>query len=231
LDRTAITVYPRKHREIKMNKAMRRSLSGLAFSTIAALAIGSAHAQAVTDEWASVKAPTEVPELKAVTLDAKKTALLVMDFNKNNCIPSQRPRCATALPKIQKILAQARAKGMMVVFTITTRMKQNDIASDVLPKAGERVLVAPVDKFTDNDLAKTLKNKGIDTVITAGTSANGAVLFTAAGAVLRGFKVVAPVDAMPADGAYQEQFVVWELAHAPTVSAGVTLTKLDMIKF
>ena len=124
-----------------------------------------------------------------------------------------------------------RSKGMVVVHTITTRMKQDDISADVLPKAGEHVLTAPVDKFTDNDLAQTLREKGIDTVITCGTSANGAVLFTAAGAVLRGFKVIAPVDAMPADGAYQEQFVVWELANAPTVSAGVTLTKLDMIKF
>lgn len=214
-----------------MNWTMHRSLLGLAFSAIASLAIASAHAQAVTDEWASVKAPTTAPELKSVTVDPKKTVLMVMDFNKNNCIPTQRPRCATALPKIQKILTEARAKGMMVVYTITTRMKKDDIAASVLPKEGERLLVAPVDKFTGNDLAKTLKDKGIDTVITAGTSANGAVLFTAAGAVLRGFKVIAPVDAMPADGAYQEQFVVWELAHAPTVSAGVTLTKLDMIKF
>jgi nicotinamidase-related amidase len=218
-----------------MNTSFNRFLRNLTFASAAlaltAHAMPAARAQAVTDEWASVKAPDKVPELKAVTLDPKKTALLVMDFNKNNCIPAQRPRCATALPKVQKILAAARAKGMVVVHTITTRMKPDDIAKDVLPKSGERVLIGPVDKFTDNDLAKTLKDKGIDTVITAGTSANGAVLFTAAGAVLRGFKVVAPVDAMPADGAYQEQFVVWELANAPTVSAGVTLTKLDMIKF
>jgi nicotinamidase-related amidase len=218
-----------------MNTILSRFLRNVTFAgtalVLATFTIPATRAQAVTDEWASVKAPDKVPELKAVTLDPKKTALLVMDFNKNNCIPAQRPRCATALPKVQKILAAARAKGMVVVHTITTRMKPDDIAKDVLPKSGERVLIGPVDKFTDNDLAKTLKDKGIDTVITAGTSANGAVLFTAAGAVLRGFKVVAPVDAMPADGAYQEQFVVWELANAPTVSAGVTLTKLDMIKF
>lgn len=218
-----------------MNKAMRRALLGMAFSTIAigsaAFAIGGAHAQAVTDEWATVKPPAEAPALKAVTLDPKKTVLLVMDFNKKNCVPEHRARCATALPKVEKILGEARAKGMLVVHTITTRMKKDDIAKDVSPKPGERILAAPVDKFTGNDLAKTLKDKGIDTVITTGTSANGAVLFTAAGAVLRGFKVITPVDAMPADGGYQEQFVVWELAHAPTVSAGVTLTKIDMIKF
>lgn len=218
-----------------MNVLSRRFLRGFVFAgatlALTVTVASIARAQAVTDEWATVKPPASAPELKPVTLDPKKTALLVMDFNKNNCVIEQRPRCATALPKIQKILAAARAKGMVVVHTITTRMKPDDIAKDVLPKEGERIIVAPVDKFTDNDLAKTLKEKGIDTVITAGTSANGAVLFTAAGAVLRGFKVVAPVDAMPADGAYQEQFVVWELANAPTVSAGVTLTKLDMIKF
>jgi nicotinamidase-related amidase len=213
----------------------RRSIRGLTYAGIAAALIaamhGSAHAQAVTDEWSSVKAPSAPPALKAVKLDPKKTALIVMDFNKNNCVPEKRARCATALPKVQKLLAEARAKGVTVVHTITTRMKRDDIAKDVSPKAGERVLGAPVDKFTGNDLAKTFKDKGIDTVITVGTSANGAVLFTAAGAVLRGFKAITPVDAMPADGPYQEQFVVWELAHAPTVSAGVTLTKTDMITF
>lgn len=217
-----------------METFTRRPLRRLAFACVLAgfaATGGSAHAQAVTDEWASVKAPSSPPALKAVTLDPKKTALIVMDFNKNNCVPEKRARCATALPKIEKVLAAARAKGMYVVHTLTSRMKRDDIAKEVAPKAGETVLAAPVDKFTGNDLAKTLKDKGIDTVITAGTSANGAVLFTAAGAVLRGFKVIAPVDAMPADSAYQEQFVVWELAHAPTVSAGVTLTKLDMIAF
>ena len=39
------------------------------------------------------------------------------------------------------------------------------------------------------------------------------------------------IDGMPADGVYQEQFVVWELANAATVSGASTLTKWDMIKF
>ena len=218
-----------------METFTRRPLRRLALAGIVAglatTAGGIAHAQAVTDEWASVKAPASPPELKAVTLDPKKTALFVMDFNKNNCVPAQRVRCANALPKVQKLLAAARTKGVYVVNMYTTRMKPEDIATAVQPKPGEPLMSGPVDKFTDNDLAKTLKDKGIDTVITVGTSANGTVLFTAAGAVLRGFKAVVPVDGIPAEGAYQEQFVVWELAHAPTVSAGVTLTKIDMIKF
>jgi len=218
-----------------MHASKRQVLRGLAIASAVAWAAvapgGIARAQAVTDEWAAVKAPASAPALRPVTLDPGKTVLLVMDFNKNTCVPQKRARCATALPKVRKILAEARAKGMVIVHTITTRMKNDDIAKDVQPKAGERVIAAPVDKFAGNDLAKTLKDKGIDTVIATGTSANGAVLFTAAGAVLRGFKVIVPVDAMPADGAYQEQFVVWELAHAPTVSAGVTLTKVDTIAF
>lgn len=218
-----------------METSARRLRTGLAFALmvvgLAATMSGIASAQAVTDEWTSVKPPASPPALKAVTLDPRKTALFVMDFNKNNCVPEQRVRCANALPKVQKLLAAARAKGVYVVNMHTTRMKPEDISAAVTPKPGEPLMSGPVDKFTGNDLAQTLKGKGIDTVITVGTSANGTVLFTAAGAVLRGFKAVVPVDGIPAEGAYQEQFVVWELANAPTVSAGVTLTKIDMITF
>jgi nicotinamidase-related amidase len=90
---------------------------------------------------------------------------------------------------------------------------------------------APINKFFGNDLATTLKNRGIDTIVLSGTSANGAVLFTAAGAVLLGFKVIVPVDGMPADGLYQEQFTAWELSRAPTLSDGATLTSWGQISF
>lgn len=41
--------------------------------------VAPTHAANIVDEWANVKAP-KAPELKAVTVDPKTTALLMLDF-------------------------------------------------------------------------------------------------------------------------------------------------------
>jgi nicotinamidase-related amidase len=206
----------------------------MAMLAVAALTLGlnptTVQAQDILQEWATIKPPPP-PEIKAVALDAKKTAVIVMDFNQGNCIPTKRARCAVALPKVQKLLAGVRAKGMVVVHTYTPNMQPSDISKEVTPAAGERVLQVRGDKFQGNDLEKYLKDKGITTILLVGTSANGAVLFTAIGGSQRGFKVVVPIDAMPADTAYQEQFAIWEIANGPGVREDSTLTKLDMLTF
>jgi len=196
----------------------------------ALLAAHSVHAQTVIEEWNSAKTPP-VPEVKAVTVDPKKAALLVMDFNKNGCTPERRARCVAALPKVRKILDEARAKGVYVTHTLSGTTTPADIVTELTPKNGEKAFNAPIDKFYNNDLEKTLKDKGIDTVILTGTSSNGAVLFTAGGAAVRGFKVIVPVDGMPGDGVYQEQFAAWNIVNGPTVREKSTLTKIDLISF
>jgi hypothetical protein len=44
-------------------------------------------------------------------------------------------------------------------------------------------------------------------------------------------KVILPVDGISAEALYPEQYTVWHLANAPRVSAEVTITRTDMIKF
>ena len=110
-------------------------------------------------------------------------------------------------------------------------MEEADILPALKPLPAERVVQVRGDKFDKSDLADSLKAKGINTIITVGTSASGAVLFTAIGASQRGFKVVVPVDAMPADTAYQEQFSVWEIANGSTIREVSTLTTLRQIRF
>jgi nicotinamidase-related amidase len=214
---------------------MRSAVRGcgvLVFVFCAILAFGTApaRAQSVIDEWATVKAPPP-PELKSVTIDPKKTALMVLDFRKEGCTPDRRPRCVAALPKVQKILSQARAKNMFIAHTTTTSTTVADIPAELTPLPGEPVLKTSMDKLTGSDLPEQFKAKGIDTIIIVGTSANGAVLNTAAGAVLRGFKIIVPVDGMPADGPYQEQFSIWQIANGPTLREMSTLTRSDMMKF
>jgi len=39
------------------------------------------------------------------------------------------------------------------------------------------------------------------------------------------------VDGMSAESLYIEQYTAWHLANGPTISARVTLTRIDMIQF
>ena len=186
-------------------------------------------AQTVVDEWQRVAAPP-APELNPVTIDPKTTALLLLDFNEQTCNAERRPRCIASIPKVRKLLTDARMKGMAVIYSLSAGAAPADIASDLAPLGGEPVVTSGPDKFMGTDLEKILKDKGVRTVIVTGTAAHGAVLYTASGAALRGMQVVLPVDGMSAENTYAEQYTAWHLANAPRVSAKVVLTKIDLIK-
>lgn len=199
------------------------------FAAAAMFLIASgAQAANIVDEWASVPAPA-APALKPVTVDAKTTALLMLDFMNQNC--GRRPRCVATIPAMKKLLGEARAAKVTVVYSIIANTTAADVMSDVAPRADEPHVQSGPDKFLRTDLEKILKDKGITTVIVAGTASNGAVLFTAAGAAFRGLNVIVPVDGMSATDPYAELGAAFTFTSAPTVSARTTLTRSDMIKF
>jgi nicotinamidase-related amidase len=101
----------------------------------------------------------------------------------------------------------------------------------VAPEAGDPHVLSGPDKFLHTELEKILKDKGIKTVIAVGTSSNGAVLYTASGAIFRGMKAFVPVDGMSAVDPYADYSTVFTFADAPRLSTEATLTKIDMIKF
>ena len=74
----------------------------------------------IIDEWADVKAP-KAPELKPVSVDPNVTALLVLDIEKRTCNSERRPRCIASVPKIKRLLTKARAKGMLIVYSLTSK--------------------------------------------------------------------------------------------------------------
>lgn len=185
-------------------------------------------AQTIVDEWANVKVPA-APALKPVSVDPKTTALLMLDFVAPNCNP--RPRCLASVPGAKKLLEEARARGMTVAHATTSATKVTDILPDLAPKGDELVVSSGVDKFRNTELEKFLKDKGIQQVITIGTAAHGAVMYTASGAVLRGLKVIFPVDGVSASDAFSEQYVAWHMVNAPVIGPNVTLTKFELLKF
>jgi nicotinamidase-related amidase len=189
-----------------------------------------APAQTIIDDWASVKA-LPPPALKPVTVDPKTTALLVLDMVNQFCNPQRYTRCPGMIPTVKKLLTEARAKGALVVYTSIPQTTKTDVVTDLAMSGNEPFVQSWLDKFLNSDLEKTLKDKGITTIIITGLAYNGAVLYTSGEAALKGFSVVVPVDAVTAITTYAEQFSVWQLGNAPIISTKITLTKSDMIKF
>ena len=216
-----------------MRNIQGRTLPGVAAVALGILAVGAgfttlALGQTIVDEWAGIKAPPP-PELKSVPIgNPRETALLMLDFLKQNC--PKRPRCLASIPKMQRLLAQAREKGLHVIHSLAGQTVA-DILPEVAARAGEPVVSSGPDKFLNTDLEKILKEKGVKTVIVAGTAAEGAVLNTASQAALREFKVVVPVDGMSSATAYAEQYTAWHLANSPRVGAQVTLTRTDLLGY
>jgi nicotinamidase-related amidase len=213
---------------------MNATASKICAALIAATAFaGSARAGDIITDWDSVKLPPK-PELKAVTVDPKTTALLVLDLMKNNC--GARPRCVPIVPTVKKLIDTARAHNMMIVYNLTGASKPEDMVdASVMPKAGDFMIKngRGGDKFIDSNLDAGLREKGIKTVIITGTSAQGAVATTSNGASGRGYKVVVPVDGTASEDPFREAYGIYHLAAGgpAALTQNVTVTRSDLIKF
>jgi len=203
---------------------VKRLLLGFLFSALGLVAY--AEGSTIVDDWAAVQAPLP-PELAAVKVDPKTTALLLLDFEARTV--SSRPRAVATLPRVKKLLEFARASGMVVAYSNTGAGSPADILPELKPQEGEHVVKAGVDKFFGTDLEAYLKAKGVTRLVIAGIVAEGAVLGTSIEASLRGFKVVVPVDGTASSSLYAEQYVAWHLLNAPGVRGNVTLTRCDAI--
>ena len=218
---------------------IRHLLRLAALAAVLSYAVPSS-AETIIDEWANIKVPPP-PELKSVTLDPKATAILVIDIIKQTCNEQRRPRCVAAIPKIEKLLAAARASNVTVIYSLfpspSPATFPNPVITDYVPalapKGNEPVVTAFVDKFMlgdkDTGLQRILKDKGITTLVPVGITSHNGVLFTSVSAALRGFNVVVPVDGMAGNNAYEDQAAAYTLTSS--IVYKVTLTSIDMIKF
>src|SRR5215470_3048882 len=106
----------------------------------AVLGPATASAQTIVDKWTSVAPPP--PPLKPVTVDPKTTALLMLDFMNQNC--GKRPRCLDTIPAMKKLLADARANKVSVIYSIIANSTPEDVIKEVAPQADEpHVLSGP----------------------------------------------------------------------------------------
>lgn len=192
------------------------------------LAAQSALAANIVEEWSQVKAPP-APILTGVTVKAADTALLLLDIEEATCNPTARPRCVEAVPGIAAFLARARAAHLPVFYSNTRNGSRDTMLKPVAPKDDEPIVKASVNKFFGTQFDELLRAKGIKTVIVCGTTAAGAVLHTATAAAQYGYKVVQPVDCMPAASLYEEQATLWSLVNGPGTRQALTATTLPGI--
>ncbi len=183
----------------------------------------------VVEVWPQIDAPPPVV-LNRVTVDPATTAFLILDIEQLTCNPQRRPRCVASVPAIAAFLKSARAHHMPVAYSLTSRGAPDTILPGVTPLAGEPIVQSSVDKFFNTNLDTILTDKQIKTVIIVGTTAEGAVLHTATGAAMRGFKVIVPIDGMSAGTLYAEQYTAWHLVNAPGSRRHATLSRFDMIE-
>jgi nicotinamidase-related amidase len=206
-------------------------LWSLAVLAAVVLAIQPAVADDIVSSWAATTLPPP-PSLKPVKVEANQTALLVLDFSTDTCNSAQRPRCFDSLPTVAKLLAAARAHGAVVVYSTIPNGSIGASPQALAPRPGDPVVTAGADKVLGTGLANILQAKHVRTVIVTGTIAQGAVLYTASSAALRGYDVIVPIDGMSAPDAFGELATAWVFANGPaSVSRHVTLTRSELIGF
>jgi nicotinamidase-related amidase len=212
----------------RLNNTRGVVLSATMIAWLVLIPLAHASAATIIDSWRSVTVPPP-PELQPVSVDGATTALLVLDFSVDTCTEAKRPSCVRSIPFVARLLANARSHGVLVAYSVGGTASPKTV-EPLSPKDGEPTVKAGVDKFFGTDLDKILSSRGIKSVIVTGTSAHGAVLYTASAAALRGMQVIVPIDGYSADNPFAELYTAWHLKNAPaSVSSHVTLTSTQLI--
>jgi nicotinamidase-related amidase len=178
------------------------------------------------------------PDPVPVVLNPATTALLIFDIVDPIC--SRQPNCTGKMvPAIASLLARARKAGVTVVYG-TRRPTMSNWLPEVLPAPGDiKIESQAQDRFYNTDLDKTLKAKGITTLILAGWKVSGSVTYTSVGATLRGYTVVVPVDASLDATDYEIAVGQFQILHQHSANAAneplkdraSTLSRTDLIAF
>ncbi len=178
------------------------------------------------------------PDPVPVVLNPATTALLIFDIVDPIC--ARQPNCTGKMvPAIASLLARARNAGVTVAFG-TRAPTMSKWLPEVLPAPGDiKIESQAQDRFYNTDLDKTLKAKGITTLILAGWKVSGSVTYTSVGATLRGYTVVVPVDASLDATDYEIAIGLYQILHQhsenaanePLKERASTLSRTDLISF
>ena len=217
--------------------------SGLVLTVCGGAVVAQSGAQGASSSAAASKPlltlqMPALPDPVRVVLKPATTALLVSDMVDPTC--KTQPKCTRVMvPAIAALLAQARKAGVFVVYT-TRATNFSKWLSEVAPAPGDPMIASYAqDRFYNSDLDKTLKAKGITTLMLTGWKISGSVLYTSVGATLRDYTVVVPVDASLAATDYEDAIGLFQIltqnsanaTNEPLKAKASTLSRTDMITF
>src|ERR1700756_1037247 len=162
---------------------------------------GAAQAQPAGKPLQTLQMPA-LPDPVRVTLNPATTALLLLDYVEPIC--SSQPKCkGQMLPAMTPFFARARKAGLVVAYG-TREQNMSKWLPEVAPAPGDiKIVNTAQDRFYNTDLDKTLKAKGITTIIMVGWKVSGSLTYTSVGATLRDYTVVIPVDTTAAATDYE----------------------------
>ncbi len=178
----------------------------------------------------------KLPYPEAVALNAKKTALLVLDITELFCA-DHKETCSRLVPGITKLLDKARSASVFIAYTVSAALKGKPMGQ--VYSGFDRRLSEPViypdafDKFASNELHSLLELHNIDTLIITGHRSNIAVLHTATKAARElHYRVIIPIDGIAALTDYEKEYTLFHFTVLPGGAAQrFTFTTLDMITF
>jgi nicotinamidase-related amidase len=206
--------------------------SGLVLAACAGAAFAQSNAPMLTLQMPAF--PDPVP----VALKPATTAMFVLDVLDPIC--TSQPKCmGTMLPAITALLGRARKAGLPIVYA-TRAPNMSKWLPAVAPQPGDTTIVSMAqDRFYNTELDKTLKAKGVTTLLLTGWKVSGSVLYTSVGASLRDYTNVVPVDASLAATDYETAIGVYQIlnqnsanpTNTPLKPKASTLSRTDMITF
>ncbi len=161
-----------------------------------------------------------------------KRALVVIDMLNDFVLPGaplEVPRTRVILPALRRRLEAARQAGIPVIHVCDAHRPDDrefermgwpphavagtagaEVVRELAPRPGEpRVLKKTYSGFYGTELETLLQSLGVEELVLTGCVTNICILYTAADAVMRGFRVRVPVDSVadldPAEGAFALQ--------------------------
>ncbi len=179
-----------------------------------------------------------------VTLDPKRTAVLVVDMLNDFCKDGGKmvlPDCARLYPPQQCLLLAARTVGAPIVFLVDSHrptLRQDreflkrtphciegtwgaEIVEELTPQSADLVVKKRrFSGFFNTDLDLTLRDMMVDQLVICGVVTNICVRATVHDAFFHGYQVVVPEDCVAATGPREQLSSLYDIAtHFGTVSS------------